>query len=173
MISNRLGFVLLISFWAPMLCLAAKPKACVSAKKAEQMINKDICVAAHVYEIVERPDGTRFLDVCPPETPDSACRFTVISFAQDKKAVGELGKYRGKDVRIRGIVQSAHGRAVMVLSRARQFNGGPPAFRPNPLLLHGFSADQRRPPERDPNLHTYGRSRTYTNSRDQETRPAR
>lgn len=173
MTSNRLGFVLLISFCAPMVCLAAKPRACVSVEKAEQTIDKDICVAAHVYEIVERPDGTRFLDVCPPATPDAACRFTVISFAQDKKGVGELGKYRGKDVRIRGTVQTAHGRAVMVLSRARQFNGGPPAFRPNPLLLHGFSADQSRPPEGDPNLRSYGRSRTYTNSRDQETRPAK
>lgn len=168
---NRIGFVLLTSLCAPVLCLAAKPRRCVSVEKAEEMINKDICVAAHVYDIVERPDGTRFLDVCPPATPDTACRFTVISFAQDEKAVGELSKYRGKDVRIRGIVQPVHGRGVMVLSRARQFNGGPPAFRPNPLLLHGFSADRSRPPERDPNLHTYGRSRTYTNSRDQETRP--
>ena len=56
--------------------------------------------------------------------------------------VGELTKYRDADVQIRGLVQPMHGRAGMVLSHARQFYGGPPKFRPNPLLARGFSAEQ-------------------------------
>ena len=56
--------------------------------------------------------------------------------------VGELKKYRDMDVQIRGIVQPMHGRAGMVLSHARQFYGGPPKFKPNPLLARGFSAEQ-------------------------------
>ena len=40
----------------------------------------------------------------------------------------------------------------MVLSHARQFYGGPPKFKPNPLLARGFNAEQERPPVNDPNL---------------------
>jgi len=66
------------------------------------------------------------------------------------------------DVEIRGIVQPMHGRAGMVLSHARQFHGGPPKFRPNPLLARGFDAEQERPPVNDPNLRRPGRtSRLY------------
>jgi len=122
---------------------------------------------------VQLADGTRFLDVCSPTTPDTGCRFTIVSFAQDLDSVGKLSQYRGRNVEVRGIVRPMHGRAGIVLSHARQFHGGTPRFRPNPLLLRGFNAEQDRPPVRDPNLHTYGHSRTFMNSRDQETRPAR
>ena len=48
--------------------------------------------------------------VCPPETSDEHCRFTVVSFWQDHDEVGELEKYRDMNVQIRGIVQPMHGR---------------------------------------------------------------
>jgi hypothetical protein len=137
------------------------------------MINKDICISAHIYDVVQLPDGTRFLDVCSPETPDEKCRFTVVSLREDRDTVGELQKYRDANVQIRGIVQSMHGRAGMVLSHARQFYGGPPKFKPNPLLAHGFSADQSRPPIHDPNLRSQGGHRAFMNTRDQETAPGR
>ncbi len=152
---------------------AKAPKPCVSADQASQMLNKDICVSAHVYEVVQLPDGTRFLDVCSPETPDEKCRFTVVSLWEDRDAVGELKKYRDLDVQIRGMVRSMHGRAGMVLSHARQFYGGPPKFKPNPLLAHGFSADESRPPISDPNLRPQGGHRAFMNSRDQETMPGK
>jgi hypothetical protein len=77
------------------------------------MLNKDVCISAHVYEVVELPDGTRFLDVCSPQTSDDQCRFTVVSLPEDRDDVGELRKYRDADVQIRGIVQPMHGRAGM------------------------------------------------------------
>jgi len=135
------------------------------------MLNKDICVSAHIYDVVELPDGTRFLDVCSPETPDEKCRFTVVSLREDRETAGELKKYRDMDVEIRGIVQPMHGRAGMVLSHARQFYGGPPRFKPNPLLAYGFSADESRPAVNDPNLRPQGRRRSFMNTRDQETMP--
>jgi len=158
---------------APSLAVAGAPKPCVSADQASQMINKDICISAHIYDVVQLPDGTRFLDVCSPETPDEKCRFTVVSLREDRDTVGELQKYRDANVQIRGIVQSMHGRAGMVLSHARQFYGGPPKFKPNPLLAHGFSADQSRPPIHDPNLRSQGGHRAFMNTRDQETAPGR
>jgi hypothetical protein len=153
---------------SPALAFAGKNKPCVTADQAAQMLNKDICVSAHVYEVVELQDGTRFLDVCSPETPDAKCRFTVISLKQDRADVGELGRYRNQDVQIRGMVQPMRGRAGMVLSHARQFYGGPPKFRPNPLLARGFSADEERAPVSDPNLRPQGGRRAFMNSKDQE-----
>ena len=153
------------------LAFAAHPKPCLTAGEASLMLNKDVCISAHIYEVVELPDGTRFLDVCSPETPDERCRFTIVSFQEDRDEVGELRKYRDLDVQVRGIVRSMHGRAGMVLSHARQFYGGPPRFKPNPRLAHGFTGDQERPPIGDPNLRSQGAHRGFMNTRNRETLP--
>lgn len=158
---------------APLPALAAPQKPCVSADQAAKMLNKDVCVTAFVYDVVQLSDGTRFLDVCTPQTSDDACRFTIVSLWEDHGEVGELQKYRDMNVQIRGIVRPMHGRAGMVLSHARQFSGGPPKFRPNPQLARGFSADQSRPPINDPDLRSQGIHRAFMNSRDQETRPVK
>jgi hypothetical protein len=135
------------------------------------MVDKDVCVTAHIYEVVQLPDGTRFLDVCAPDMPDEKCRFTIISLPEDRDEVGELRKYRNMNVQVRGIVRPMHGRAGMVVSHARQFYGGPPKFKPNPKLARGFNAEQDRPPIYDPNLRPQGGRRAFMNSRAQETLP--
>ena len=171
---NRfVGLLSLAILLVPAVSSAAKSRPCFNAEQATQMLNKDICVSAHIYDIVELQDGTRFLDVCSPETPDDKCRFTVISLKEDRDDVGELGKFRNQDVQIRGTVQPMRGRAGLVLSRVRQFYGGPPKFRPNPLLARGFSADQERAPVSDPNLRPQGGRRAFMNSKVQETLPGK
>lgn len=149
-----------------MLAKVAKP--CVKAEEAAKMPNKDVCVSAHVYDVVEQPDGTRYLDVCSPQTPDEACRFTIISLREDRGEVGELRKYRDMNVEVRGLVRPMHGRAGMVLSHVRQFSGGPPKFKPNPKLVRGFDAEQGRPAVNDPNLRSQGGGRAFMNTREQE-----
>jgi hypothetical protein len=159
-----------------LLCAAAHAHAaqkCVPAKEASRHLNKDVCITAHVYDVVELPDGTRFLDVCTPQTPDDLCRFTLVSYWEDRDEVGELRKYKDMDVRVRGLVRSMHGRAGIVVSNVRQFYGGPPKFKPNPLLAHGFTAEQDRPPIRDPNLNHQGGGRGFMNNRDQVARPTK
>ncbi len=153
--------------------MGAKPKPCIPADQASQLVNQDVCISAHIYDVVQLPDGTRFLDVCTPQTPDDACRFTIVSLWEDHDEVGELGRYRNMNVEVRGVVRPMHGRAGMVLSHARQFYGGPPRFKPNPMLARGFSADESRPPIHDPNLRTQGAGRAFMNSRDRESRPAK
>jgi hypothetical protein len=170
---RRLYWLVLLFAAAPLPALAAASKPCVTADEASKMLNKDICISAHIYDVIQLPDGTRFLDVCTPQTPDDACRFTIMSLWEDREEVGELRKYRDMDVQVRGIVQPMHGRAGMVLSHARQFYGGPPKFKPNPMLAHGFNAEQSRPPINDPNLRSQGGRRAFMNTRDQETRPAK
>jgi hypothetical protein len=169
----RLTLLVAVAALAGLPALAGAAKPCVPADEAAKMANKDVCVSAHVYDVVELPDGTRYLDVCSPETPDEACRFTIISLREDRDDVGELHKYRDMNVEVRGIVQPMHGRAGMVLSHARQFYGGPPKFKPNPRLARGFGADQGRPAVNDPNLRTQGAGRAFMNTRDQESRPAK
>jgi hypothetical protein len=170
---NRLNWLAILVICAPTFSLAAKSKPCVPAEQAAQVLNKDVCISAHIYDVVQLPDGTRFLDVCSPQTPDEQCRFTVVSLPEDRSEVGELTKYRDANVQIRGIVQPMHGRAGMVLSHARQFYGGPPKFKPNPLLARGFTAEQERPAINDPNLRSQGGRRAFMNTRDQEPLPAK
>jgi hypothetical protein len=145
----------------------------VSADEATRLVDKDVCVSAHIYDVVELPDGTRYLDVCSPQTPDEKCRFTIVSLWEDRDEVGELRKYRDMDVQVRGIVRPMHGRAGMLLSHARQFYGGPPKFKPNPRLARGFNAAQSRPPINDPNLRSQGAGRAFMNTREKEMLPAK
>ena len=171
MVLRQIGCFVLMVALSPSLASAGSQKPCVTADEATKLIDKDVCVSAHVYDVVELPDGTRFLDVCTPETPDEKCRFTIISLWEDRTEVGELRKYRDMDVQVRGIVRPMHGRAGMVLSHARQFYGGPPKFKPNPKLAHGFNAEQDRPPLYDPNLRSQGGHRSFMNTRDKEALP--
>jgi hypothetical protein len=161
----------LLAALSPALAFAGLQKPCLTADEATKLVNKDVCVSAHIYDVVELPDGTRFLDVCSPGTPDEKCRFTIVSRGEDSKEVGELRKYRDMNVQVRGIVRPMHGRAGMVLSHARQFYGGPPKFKPNPRLARGFNAEQGRPPLYDPNLRSQGGRRAFMNTRDKETLP--
>ncbi len=168
------GFVCVAATIAAMAVPAfARTRPCITAGETSKMLNKDVCVTAHIYDVVQLPDGTRFLDICTPETPDERCQFTIVSFWEDHNDVGELRKYRDMDVQVRGMVRSMHGRAGMVLSHARQFYGGPPKFKPNPRLVHGFSGEQGRPPIADPNLRTQGGARSFMNNRDREALPAK
>jgi hypothetical protein len=170
----RLGrWGIAVVYLSSAIALAAHPKQCVNPADAATLINKDVCIDAHIYDVVELADGTRFLDVCAPDIPDEKCGFTIVSLREDRADVGELTRYRDMNVHVRGIVQSMHGRDGMVLSHARQFYGGPPKFRPNPKLLRGFSGDLAKPPTADPTLRPHGGHRAFMNSRDQETLPGK
>jgi len=170
---GRFGWVVLLAVGWPTLAFAGKPKPCVTAEEATKLVDKDVCVSAHIYDVVELPDGTRFLDVCAPETPDDKCRFTLVSLWEDREEVGELRKYRDMNVQVRGIVRPMHGRAGIVVSHARQFYGGPPKFRPNPRLARGFNGEEERPPLYDPNLRSQGGHRAFMNTRGKEAMPGK
>lgn len=141
-----------------MLCLTALPtcpaaeRPCIAPEDAARHLNRDVCVAAHIYDVVELADGTRFLDVCSPETPDEQCRFSIVSLREDRREVGDLSEYKGREVRIRGVIRPFNARTEMVLSHERQFRGGSEKFRPNPALLKGFSAEDHGTAFRDPTL---------------------
>ena len=145
-------------------------RSCVSVAEAASQpnLNKDICVSAHVFDVVELTDGTRYLDVCPADVPDGQCRFTLLSLRSDREDVGDLRKYRDQEVQVRGIVRATHGRMGIVISHVRQFSGGPEKFKPNPKLLRDFNGQSDHMPVRDPNLTSSGRHRGFMNSSDTE-----
>jgi len=116
-------------------------RGCITPELAVKHVNKDVCLMAHVYDVIELADGTRFLDLCSPLTTDAECRFTVVSLKSDRNDVGDLEQYRGLDIQLRGTIRPFNARTEMVLSRERQFHGGSEKFHPNPALLKGYSAE--------------------------------
>ena len=125
---------------------------CRPASEAARYTGKDVCISAHVYDIAQLRDGTRFLDTCSPETSDADCRFTIASLPEDTRDVGDLNALRGKDIELRGTVHSVNDRSLMYLSKERQLHGGAEKFHPNPALLTGFNAGQGKAPVHDPSL---------------------
>jgi len=58
----------------PAFSFARHPRSCISTDEALQKLNKDICLSAYVYDVVQLSDETSFLDVCPSDTSDEHCR---------------------------------------------------------------------------------------------------
>ena len=129
----------------------AKATPCIPPDKALQHVDKDVCISAHVYTVVRAAQDTHFLDVCSPQTSDSACHFTIVSFHQDQKEVGDLSPLVNQNIQIRGTVRSFEGRAEIVLNRRQQLHGGKPKFHANPRLLQTFSAENGGKAIRDKN----------------------
>ncbi len=127
-------------------------RTCYPPDEAAAHTEKDICVAAHVYNVVEAADGTRFLDVCKPGTADQDCHLAILSMPIDKKEVGELSGLRDQDIALRGTIHVFHGQSTLILSHARQFKDGPEKFRPNPTLLSAFNAGSGQMAVKDPAL---------------------
>jgi hypothetical protein len=151
---------LAVAGWsAPWPASAATAKLCFDMLQASQHLNQDVCIHAHVYDVIELADGTRFLDVCSPETSDAACRFTVISLRQDQKEVGSLDSLRGQEIDVRGTIHSLADRAGIILSHERQLHGGAEKFRPNPALMKGFSAADGKSAFDDPAFKSGGHRR--------------
>lgn len=132
-------------------CFASN-RPCCTPEQASEHAGKEICLSAHVYDVVEDKDGMRYLDVCRPGPPEESCRFAVVSLPTDRKDVGSLEGFREQDVQLRGVVHAMHGQSVMLLSHVRQFHDGPEKFRPNPELLSNFSADHEGMGFRDPSM---------------------
>ena len=150
----RLLAASLLSALLPHCCTAA---TCYAPEQAAALAGKDICLQAHVYAINEQPDGTRYLDVCAPGSAAGSCRFTVVSMAEDRAAVGSLDGLAEKDIRLRGTVHVIGEQAFVVLSAKRQLGGGAEKFRPNPALLSGFSGGSGAAAFRDPALSMHRR----------------
>jgi hypothetical protein len=131
---------------------------CIGTEDTSSHINKDVCVKAHIYDVVAMPGGITFLDTCSPETNNGQCHFTIASMPEDRDDVGNLNALRGRDIEIRGNVRdfprSSTPHREILLTHERQLHGGAEKFRPNPELLHKYSAEDHSLAFRDPNTRT-------------------
>ena len=138
----------------------ASPPTCFPLDDLEMRTARDVCIAAHVYNVVTVENGTHFLDLCRPETADAQCRFSIVSYNADHGSVGNLEQLRGKDVEIRGAIQRYGSRYLMILNDEGQLHHQAPHFRPDPRLLSAFSAEEGAPadaPELRVNFHHHGK----------------
>jgi hypothetical protein len=136
----RFSALFMLSALLPAVAAHARAPAC-SPAGADLHAASDACIAAHVYDVVTVQEGTRFLDLCSPDTSDDACHISIVSYKKDTKHVGDLESFRGKDITIRGALQIFDGRYVLVLNDPRQFHGGVPRFTPDPRLAHGSPSE--------------------------------
>lgn len=150
MLENAMHRTLLITAILFAAFTANAAKTCVTPEATSSLVNKDVCVQAHVYNVVRLKSGTRFLDTCSPQTTDSECHFTVISLPEDRKDVGALDPLKGQDIQIRGRVRNFPDHREIILSHARQLRGGKEKFRPNAALGKGFGAQRHSMAFRDP-----------------------
>lgn len=132
--------VCLLLIWVSPLARASKT-SCIVPNEALAHVNKNVCVTARVYRVVDAANGTHFLDVCSPRTADIDCHFFIISFGRDESSVGDLQALVNQTIHIRGTVHTVQGRADIVLSGKQQLHGGKEKFHPNPALVKSFSAE--------------------------------
>ena len=135
-------FLLALSIFAVLSSsLGWAKRTCISPADALQHLNQDVCVEAHIYRAVDAGNEIHFLDVCSPQTSDADCRFFIFSFSKDRKSVNFLHSLVGRTIHIRGTVHTIQERGEIELSSERQLHGGKGRFRPNPLLVKSFSAE--------------------------------
>jgi hypothetical protein len=155
----RFSALFMLSALLPAVTAQARVPAC-SSTEATLHASTDACVTGHVFDIVTVEGGTRFLDLCSPDTPDNACHFSIVSYRKDSRKVGDLEQLRGKDIAIRGALLSHDQRLVLVLNDQRQLHGGVPRFTPDARLVHGLSTEGGDTVENDElrvNFHHHGR----------------
>lgn len=133
--------VILLIFATLLPAFASQKRACIAPEDALQHVNKDVCVTAHIYRVVNAAQDIHFLDVCSPQTSDADCHFFIVNFNEDKKSVADIQKLVNQDIHIRGTVHTVQGRAEIVLSNQQQLHGGKEKFHPNPRLPKSFSAE--------------------------------
>jgi hypothetical protein len=155
----RFSALFILSALLPAVIAQAGVPACSPAEDSLHA-STDACVTGHVFDIVTVAGGTRFLDLCSPDTPDNACHFSIVSYRKDSRQVGNLESLRGKDISIRGALLSHDQRLVLILSDQRQLHGGAPRFTPDARLVHGLSTEGHDTDQNDElrvNFHHHGR----------------
>lgn len=139
---------------------ASAARRCYAPGTATRHLHHKVCVKAHVYREIQLNDGTRILDVCSPRTAADRCKFAFVSLNNNRDKVGSLNKYVGQEIEVRGKIRPIHGRAEILLTRAKQVHvvqqrelahnkdSRTPhsRFHPNPQLLKSFNASQGRMP---------------------------
>ena len=129
MISKSCVVVLLVP------CLASA--ACIPFDQAQKHIGETQCVSGKVLRVETGNQGARYLRFCEDA---ASCSFSVVTFSDDLKNVGDLGQLEGKTIEIRGKVKEYDGQAEIILRKSGQMKGD--ALRMKPLP-QAFDVEER------------------------------
>jgi hypothetical protein len=94
-----------------------EPVGCVDFRDAGKYVGRDACVTGRVLRVATSRAGHTFLDFCPDYR---TCPFFSVVFASDREKFGDLGVLRGRQVEIRGFIQTYEGRAEIILNDPKQ-----------------------------------------------------
>jgi len=90
----------------------------IKAEDAKNHVDqKDTAIVTGKVFHIKTTDHAIFFDI-GGQYPDNP--FTVIIFAKDKEAVGDVRKYDGKIIEIRGLITDHNGKPEMVVSNSKQ-----------------------------------------------------
>jgi DNA/RNA endonuclease YhcR with UshA esterase domain len=87
-------------------------RTCVAFTEASSLLGKSGCVTGRVLRVFTSRAGNTFLDFCPDYR---TCPFTSVVFDSDRSKFGDLGTLAGRQVEIRGLVESYEGHAEIII----------------------------------------------------------
>jgi hypothetical protein len=99
---------------------AAFAEDCLTLDQVSQNVGKNVCVTAKVLKVYEARSGHTYFDFCEDFRD---CPFTAVVFRGDKKNVGDLKQYEGKEIKIYGELKDYKGKPEIIISDRRQFSG--------------------------------------------------
>lgn len=102
---------------SPLAGASDEPAGCVDFRDAGKYVGLDACVTGRVLRVATSRAGHTFLDFCADYR---TCPFFSVVFASDRDKFGDLGTLRGRQVEIRGLIQTYQGRAEIILNDPKQ-----------------------------------------------------
>jgi hypothetical protein len=128
-------------------CVSSAAADCIPIQDASLHVGQTQCVTGKVLRVKVATSGVHFLDFCEDQV---ACPFTVVIFSYDLKDVGDVRRFAGRTIEIRGPVKLYDGRPEIILSRISQVTGGAAMIPPLPKNYDvenrgHFSAGRLRP----------------------------
>ncbi len=123
---------------------------CVSISEATKHVGEVKCVEGKVVRVQVGTAGVHYLHFCEDQ---AACPFYVVVFPHDLKDVGDVRRFAGREIQIRGMLKLYDGRPEIILSRISQVTGGAAMIPPLPknydVEYRGhYSAGRFRPSKR-------------------------
>ena len=154
----------------PTLVFAAKPRPCVTADQAAQMLNKDICVSAHIYDVVSFPtaqasstSARRRPPTSDAASPSSAWPRTAAKSANSANTATRMCRFEALSVPC--AAAPAWYSAMPASSTAARRNSGPIPCSPTASCGAGAASHSRSRPA------SPGGRRAFMNTQDRELLP--
>jgi len=110
---------------------------CIPIDQAREHVGENKCVTGKVVRVKVGVKGVHYLDFCEDQM---ACPFSVVVFWHDLKDVGDVRRFAGRTIEIKGPVKLYDGHAEIILNRISQITGGAALI---PTLPKNYDVENR------------------------------